>query len=60
MPETQLIQNVAPHSVEISRNASGGVSVSVKCYAKTVEEARDRARKMFEELDTVYPAQVKK
>jgi hypothetical protein len=60
MPETQLIQNVAPHSVEISRNASGGVSISVKCYGETVEEASGKARKMFEDLDSCYPVQAKK
>jgi len=60
MPETQLIQSVAPHSVEISRNASGGVSISVKCYGATVEDASEKARKMFADLDSCYPVQAKK
>ncbi len=60
MPETQLIQNVAPHSVEISRSASGGVSISVKCYGETIEEASEKARKTFTHLDSGYPVQAKK
>ena len=50
---------VAPHSVEISRNASGGVSVSVKCYGSTPEEAAQMARSMFQNLDQEFPKVVK-
>lgn len=59
MAEMQLVQNVAPHSLEISRNASGGVSFSVKCYGETIEEAAEKATKMFVELNGTYPANVK-
>ena len=44
-----------PHSVEISRNASGGVSVSVKVYGATVEEAMATAVAEFQDLDARYP-----
>jgi hypothetical protein len=59
MPEIQLIRNVAPHSVEINRNASGGVSIAVKCYAESVEGAFDKAATMYAELDAKFPVAAK-
>jgi hypothetical protein len=49
----------APHSVEISRNASGGVSISVKCYGATLDEAMKWAVDKFTELDAGYPVAFK-
>ena len=45
----------SPHSVEISRNASGGISFSVKVYSDSPEDAVDRAKAIVTKLDTDYP-----
>ncbi len=57
--EQQVVIQAAPHSVELSRNASGGVSFAVKCYAATPEEALASAKFIYWKLDSDYPAQTK-
>jgi hypothetical protein len=46
----QYIQNLEPHSVEISRNAKGEFSFSVKIYGSDENDAMERAYKIAEEL----------
>lgn len=52
-----LHENVAPHSVEVSQNAKGEVSFSVKIYAADEHEAARRAAAVLQTLrDSVKPA----
>ena len=55
MTEPIVTVQVAPHSCEISRNASGGVSFTVKAYADSLEAAVAEAKAKFAGLDTDYP-----
>jgi len=41
--DIQLVQNVAPHSIEISRNAKGEASFCIKIYAADEKDAAERA-----------------
>lgn len=52
MPDTttQLIQNVAPHSVELSTNAKGKVQVAVKVYDVDPMQAAVRAAEVLATL----------
>lgn len=59
MPEPIVTINAAPHSVEISRNANGGVSFSSKTYGATPEEALKSSKDLFAMLDAEYPVQIK-
>lgn len=43
MSATQLIEQVAPHSCEVSTNAKGEVTLSVKVYAADETQAATRA-----------------
>ena len=45
----------SPHSVEISRNASGGVSFVVKVYSSSPEQALEEAKIHFAKLDSDFP-----
>jgi len=45
--------NKAPHSVEVSRNAKGEYSYSIKAYGKTVEEARALVYAQLASLDAL-------
>jgi len=40
-----------PHSVKIAINAKGNWSAEIKCYAKTLEEAKQEALKQAKELE---------
>jgi len=54
-PETVVHVTDSPHSVEISRNASGGISFSVKVYRSDPQEAAKEAKAFFAQLDADYP-----
>ena len=43
--------NKAPHSVEVSRNAKGEYSYSIKAYGKTLEEAKTLTQAQILKLD---------
>ena len=45
-----LVEQVAPHSIEISQNAKGDLSFSVKVYATDENDAVDRAATALERL----------
>ena len=45
----------SPHSIEISRNASGGVAFSVKIYGGNPESAMARAQALIAQLESDYP-----
>lgn len=47
-------QRTDVHSVEISRNAKGEISWTVKCYGFTLEEARNDAVCEFESMEKWY------
>jgi hypothetical protein len=47
---TTEINQIDNHSAEISANAKGQVTFSVKAYGSTPKSAKDRALKMFREL----------
>ena len=46
----QVYANLKPHSVEMSRNSKGEVSISVKVYGETEWEAGDKALMEFRRL----------
>ena len=48
--EKQLIENTAPHSVEISQNAKGDTSFSIKVYSADEMDAVNRAIAARDEL----------
>lgn len=50
MPEPVLHQDLAPHSVEISQNAKGELSFSVKVYADDEQLAAHRALAVVKQL----------
>lgn len=41
-------------SVEIKKGAKGDVTFSVKCYGNTIEEAEEKATKIFDDLNRKY------
>ena len=48
MPDEHVVHlQDSPHSVEISRNASGGVSFAVKVYGQSIQAAIDEAKSHF-------------
>ena len=55
MNEQIVTVQAAPHSCEIARNASGGVSFSVKIYHADPEDAMRQAKALFSLLDSDYP-----
>ena len=54
-PETVVHVSESPHSVEISRNASGGYAFAVKSYGMTPEAAMEQSKRIVAQLDTDYP-----
>ncbi len=46
---------VAPHSIEITRNASGGAAFSIKAYAETLEKAIEEAKAAYFLLNEEFP-----
>lgn len=48
--EKQLVENTMPHSVEVSQNAKGETSFSIKIYAADETEAVTRAVAARDEL----------
>jgi hypothetical protein len=55
MSEVQLVENVNPHSVELSRSATGKVTISVKTYGATTEEAYNQTKTVFDKANIEYP-----
>lgn len=55
MTEQIVTIAAAPHSVELTRNASGGASFSVKAYAETVEKAIEEAKAAYFRLNEEFP-----
>ena len=45
----------SPHSIQIARNASGGVSFEIKAYGKSLEEALEQVKIHFAKLDQEFP-----
>ncbi len=59
MEERVVTIAAAPHSIEISRNASGGASFSVKAYAETLEKAIEEAKAAYFLLNDEFPVREK-
>ena len=53
--ETVLHVTEMPHSVQIARNASGGISFEVKVYSSDPEAAMERAKTIIAKLESDYP-----
>lgn len=53
--ETIIHITESPHSIQIARNASGGVSFEVKAYGKSLEEALEQVKIHFAKLDNDFP-----
>lgn len=59
MTEPIVTIAAAPHSVELTRNASGGASFSVKAYADTLEKAIEEAKAAYFLLNEEFPVREK-
>jgi len=55
MADPIVTVQAAPHSCEISRNASGGVAFTIKVYSESPELAVAGAKAIFAGLDSDYP-----
>lgn len=53
--ETAQLERENQDSVKISRTSKGEVSFEVKCYAKTADEAAERARATYDSLCVKFP-----
>ena len=58
-PATVTIEQHAPHSVTISRTATGAVTIEVKCYDTRPILAENAARDVFDRMQLVYPPKTK-
>lgn len=54
----QVVEQMAPHSVELTTNAKGGVQACVKVYADDPMVAADRAVAILGHLRETYPGLV--
>lgn len=48
---------INPHSVALNRGSNGVVTIEVKTYAASTEEAAEETRKVFDKLVKAYPYQ---
>jgi hypothetical protein len=54
MSEVQLVENVNPHSVEIGRSATGKITIAVKTYGVSVEDAYSQSKAIFDKANADY------